>query len=320
MFVCISLVWQATGGALKDSFAHFIQTRQYSRGSLFGFKFSRNSTAKEAKGWLKGKTMGQQKLIIFIFPILFFFPKPSMLRLTTSNFSTFNPIRLYSTAAKATTSVASAGSPVQYVKNADSRKTYLINRYQHLLKDSEIILFVHHNNLLKNESNSFRNQIRELGGELTIIRNNLLNVYFRAENEQHPASVEAQKRTRSNKHPFKPLLAGPTGVITIKETDPSIVAKIIKFLTKNANEKLFLTGARIEKTLFDLEKVHQFKDLKTKSQLQSELAGLLTVLSGVGLVQTLSASSQYLYLNLESHRKNNDPSELAKAEEEPKQE
>ncbi|KAH3685153.1 hypothetical protein WICPIJ_003870 [Wickerhamomyces pijperi] len=242
-----------------------------------------------------------------------------------STVSSISPIRLYSTAAKSTASApttTAAPIPVQYVKHADSRKTYLINRYQHLLKGSEVILFVHHNNLLKNESNTFRNEIRSLGGDLTIVRNNLLNVYFKAEKQENPASVEAQKKTKSNKHPFKPLLAGPTGVITIKETDPSIVAKIIKFLNKTANEKLFLTGARIENKLYDLEKINQFKDLKTKAQLQSELAGLLTVLSGVGLVQTLSASSQYLYLNLESHRKNNDPSE-AKAEEEegePKQE
>ncbi|KAH3675561.1 hypothetical protein WICMUC_002650 [Wickerhamomyces mucosus] len=224
-----------------------------------------------------------------------------MLRIS-NNIKTFiNPIRFYSVASN------TSSSSIQYLKNEESRKTYLINRYQYLLKDSEIVLFVHHNNLIKNEINQYRNQIRELGGDLHIIRNKLFNAYLRAENELNPASLEAFQRTKSIKHPFKPLLNGPSGIITVKNMDPTIVLKIIKYLNKTTNEKLFLIGARIENKLFDLIKLNEFKDLKPKDQLQSELAGLLTVLSGVGLVQTLSSASQHLYLTLESHRENNEP-------------
>lgn len=199
------------------------------------------------------------------------------------------------------------------LKKEDSRKTYLINRYKYLLESSSIVLFAHHNNLVKADENAFRTQVKEAGGELTILRNQLLLAYLKAENEKYPASIEAYRRTRSSTHPLKPFLVGPTAMITVKENNPQIVAKILKSL-KSANEKLFVVGARVENNVFDLTEVNRFKELPSKEQLQSELAGLLTVLSGAGLVQTLEAASKHLYLTLESHRKNNDPSEKEEAE------
>jgi len=199
-------------------------------------------------------------------------------------------------------------TPPPNLKKDDSRKTYLINRYKILLEDTPIVLFAHHNNLVKAEENTFRNQIRAAGGEFTIIRNNLLLAYLKAENEKYPSSIEAYKRTKNINHPLKPFLKGPTAMITVKENNPQIVAKIIKTV-KAANEKLFIIGARVENNIFDLTEVNKFKELPSKEQLHSQLAGMLTVLSGAGLVQTLQSASQHLYLNLESHRKNIDPSE-----------
>ncbi|CCH42929.1 50S ribosomal protein L10 [Wickerhamomyces ciferrii] len=200
------------------------------------------------------------------------------------------------------------GLPPKNLKRDDSRKTYLINRYKTLLQDSPIVLFAHHNNLLKNEENQLRSTIKESGGDLHILRNNLFLAYLKAENEEYPSSIEAYERTKKNFHPLQPFLKGPTSMIIIKEQNPSIVGKIIKNL-KNANEKLFIIGARVENNVMDLTQVQKFKDLPSKDQLQSELAGLLTILSGAGLVQTLQSASQHLYLSLESHRKNIDPSE-----------
>lgn len=220
-------------------------------------------------------------------------------------------VRFYATAAttaKATTTTTSAPLAVEYLKDKDSRKTYLINRYKHILSDAQIVLFVHHNNLLQNEVNNYRDQIRSCGGELTIVRNNLMKAYLRAENEAEPASVLAHENTKRLTHPLAPFLCGPTAIITIKENNPKVVAKIVKF-TNTTNEKLFVVGARIENSVFDVARVNQFKGLPTKEELQAQLAGMLTMLSGAGLVQTLQSASQHLYLTLESHRKNNDPSE-----------
>lgn len=214
-------------------------------------------------------------------------------------------LRSYATEAVATTTESTA---INYLKHPDSRKTYLINRYKYLMHDSEIVLFLHHNNLVKNEINTYRNQIKELGGDLNIIRNKLFLAYLRSENEAEPASIEAYYKNKKVKHPFARLLGGPSAIITIKSNDPSIVKKIVKF-TNSTNEKLFIVGAKVENKLFDQAKINVFKELPTKEQLHGQLAGLLTVLSGAGLVQTLEAASKHLYLTLESHRKNNDPSE-----------
>jgi large subunit ribosomal protein L10 len=221
-------------------------------------------------------------------------------------------VRFYATSSLAdATRVANADAvqaSVHYLKDKDSRKTYLINRYKHIMSESQIVLFLHHNNLLKNEINTYRDQIREFGGDLTIVRNNLMKAYLRAETEAEPASVEAHNKTKRIVHPLSPFLSGPTAIVTIKENNPKIVNKIIKF-TNSTNEKLFVVGARVEDNVFDVAKVNRFKDLPTREELQAQLAGMLTVLSGAGLVQTLQSASQHLYLTLESHRKNNDPSE-----------
>jgi large subunit ribosomal protein L10 len=184
-----------------------------------------------------------------------------------------------------------------------------------LFDKSEIVLFAHHNNLVKTETNNYRNEIKALGGELSVVRNSLLLSYLRAANEPHPASKEAYIKTKDIKHPFAPLLVGPTAIITIPSLDPSVVKKIVKF-TKSTNEKLFLVGARIDNKLFDLTEINAFKELPTKEQLHAQLAGLLTIMSGAGLVQTLQTASQHLYLTLDSHHKNIDPA--SKTEEEPK--
>lgn len=197
---------------------------------------------------------------------------------------------------------------VNYLKNKDSRKTYLINRYKMLFDKSEIVLFVHHNNLVKAETNSYRDHIKGLGAELSVVRNSLLLSYLRAENELNPASKDAYYKTKNIKHELAPLLVGPTAIITIQNTDPSIVKKLVKFL-KSTNEKLFLIGARIDNKLYNLQEIDQFKELSTKEELQAQLLGLLTIMSGAGLVQTLQSASQHLYLTLDSHKQNIEPKE-----------
>lgn len=239
--------------------------------------------------------------------------------LSLRNFITgLRSTRSYATTAtaKAATSASSAGvsRPVEYLKDKDSRKTYLINRYKYLLSDAQIVLFAHHNNLLHNEVNAYRDQIRSFGGDLTVVRNNLLKAYLRAENEAEPASVEAHEKTKRVKHPLSQLLTGPTAIITIKENNPAIVNKIVKFIN-STNEKLFIVGARIENNVFDVAKINQFKDLPTLEQLHAQLAGMLTLLSGAGLVQVLQSASQHLYLTLDSHKKNIDPSEKKDSQE-----
>lgn len=47
------------------------------------------------------------------------------------------------------------------VKPLDSRKTFLIDTYKHLMENSSMIFFVHYNNLSKTEDHHFRFKIKQ---------------------------------------------------------------------------------------------------------------------------------------------------------------
>lgn len=195
-------------------------------------------------------------------------------------------------------------------KHVLSRKTFLIDYYKHLNDNNAIVLYVHHNNMTKNENKRIRSDLNKIGAKLNIIRNGIYKVYLRSENEADPADKVVSEKNRHVDHPLFPLLNGPTGIITIPENDPSLVASTLKVL-KQAQEKLILVGAKIEKSTFDIDQVDEFKGLPTKDQLQGQLAGLLTVLGGAGLVHTLQSNQQTLYLSLkQSIKDRNDGEDL----------
>lgn len=193
-------------------------------------------------------------------------------------------------------------------KHVLSRKTFLIDYYKYLNDNNDIVLYVHHNNMTKNENKRFRTDLNKWGAKLNIIRSGIYKVYLRSENEADPADKETSIKNRDVTHPLFPLLNGPTAIITIPNNDPSIVASVLKVL-KQAQEKLILVGAKIEKTTFDIDQVDKFKDLPTKDQLQGQLAGLLTVLGGAGLVNTLLSNQQTLYLSLQQSIKDRNDGE-----------
>ncbi|CCE73289.1 Piso0_000322 [Millerozyma farinosa CBS 7064] len=194
-----------------------------------------------------------------------------------------------------------------------SRKTFLVDYYKYLNDSNEIVLFVHHNNLVKAENKKFRADLRKIGANLNIIRNSIYDVYLKSEHENDPADAEVSKRNKDRTHSLSPLLNGPTGIITIPKCDPPTVAKVLKVLN-SAQEKLILIGARVEQKVLDARQVDAFKDLPSKEELHAQLVGSLTVLGGAGLVRTLEASSNVLYLTLEERRKDMDPNEKSNEE------
>lgn len=187
-------------------------------------------------------------------------------------------------------------------KHPLSRKTFLVDYYKYLNDSNAIILYVHHNNLVKAENKKLRSELRACGANLHIIRNSIYNVYLRSEKEEDPAEKEVSVRNRQKEHPFSALLNGPTGVISIPKCDPSVVSQVLKVLN-GAGERLILMGAKVENNVYDIDQVTAFKDLPNKEQLQAQLAGLLTILGGAGLVRTLEAGSNVLYLTLDERRK-----------------
>ncbi|EDK36729.2 hypothetical protein PGUG_00827 [Meyerozyma guilliermondii ATCC 6260] len=206
----------------------------------------------------------------------------------------------------------STNSPVFSVENRDTgkhiwaRKTFLVDYYKYLNDNNEIVLYVHHNNLVRADNKRFRSELKKAGAQLTIIRNSIYSVYLRSEHEEDPADRETSKKNKDVVHPLTPLLNGPTGIITISQCDPSVVSQTLKIL-KSAQEKLILIGAKIESKVFDIDQVNQFKDLPNKDQLQGQLAGLLTILGGAGLVRTLESPGTALYLTLDQRKQDMDP-------------
>lgn len=187
------------------------------------------------------------------------------------------------------------------VKPLHSRKTFLMDYYKHIMENNSLVLFAHHNNLLKQETAYFRYEIQQLGGHFTLVRNNLFKVYLR--NSHRDPCAPVPRNEQNWNHPLLPLFKGPTAAITFPETDPSKVTKLLKILGKSQNE-LLIIGARIENKVCDLAELNKFKSLPSKPELQSQLTGLLHILSGAGLVKTLETNSQILYLTLKSHEEN----------------
>ncbi|ODV62763.1 mitochondrial 54S ribosomal protein uL10m ASCRUDRAFT_31882 [Ascoidea rubescens DSM 1968] len=228
------------------------------------------------------------------------------------------------------------------IKPIDSRKTFLIDFYKDILDNNSIILFLHHNNLTKTENFNLRSRFIDILskdgkqeiGSFHIIRNKLFRVLLRNYYDNDPASIDAKSEEvekldteKFNKfldneklvNKLLPILNGPTAVLTIKETNPMILKKLITILN-STNEKLILMAAKVENSIFDLDDINQFKNLPSKENLQSQLVGLLTILSGAGLVRTLEATTQSLYLHLKSHEDNINPNKADSNTEETSQE
>lgn len=193
-------------------------------------------------------------------------------------------------------------APRVTVKPLHSRKTFLIDSYKHMMEHNPVVLFAHYNNLLKQENATFRSQIKGIGGTMSSVRNNLFQVYLRNAHLPDPCA-KTSKKQQNKSHPLLPLFKGPTVAISFPETDPAKVAKLLKLLEKSA-DKLFIVGAKVESEVYDMAQLNQFKSLPTKPELQSQLLGLLHILSGAGLVRTLESGSQALYLTLQSHHDN----------------
>lgn len=198
---------------------------------------------------------------------------------------------------------ASTKAPARnVVKKPETRKTYLVDKYTGILRQNPIILAVHNNTLLKSENNTIRSQILKAGGRLIVTRSNLFKVALRGLQHKDPASKAANRKHKSTKHPLSNLFYGPTSVIVFPELNPKAVDDVVRILDKSG-EKLVLLGGMVDGQSLNRTKIDEFKQLPTLEQLRSELAGVLSVLGGAGLVQTLEAPSKMLYLTMDERRK-----------------
>ena len=191
----------------------------------------------------------------------------------------------------------------QLVKPLNSRKTYLIDFYKHMMETSPLVVFVHYNNLIKTEDHYYRDQIKKAGGKLTKLRNALFQVYLRNSKMDDPCAPITDESILVKDHPLLPLFTGPTAAITFPDVDPEKLSKLLKVLDAS-KERLFIIGAKVDSSVLDVNKVHQFSKLPPLPVLQAQIVCLLQSAAGLNLVQTLESASQSLCLTLKSHEDN----------------
>ncbi|ODV84256.1 hypothetical protein CANARDRAFT_29407 [[Candida] arabinofermentans NRRL YB-2248] len=219
-------------------------------------------------------------------------------------FSTYNSIRQAQSNFVDSVSVVDDLLPSRNtVKPVASRKTYLIDIYKYFYEQNDIVLIAHHNNMLASDNEKVRKQLQAAGADFRKVKTSLFKHYLRASSHPDPASKAANRQVKRKRirHPLEPLLRGPSSLILIKDVDPKKVKDVLNVL-KQQKEKLFLVGGRVGNDMMDLTKINEFKELQTLPELQAQLAGILTMLSGAGLVQTLQSTSSVLYLNLDAHK------------------
>ncbi|EDK47493.1 conserved hypothetical protein [Lodderomyces elongisporus NRRL YB-4239] len=210
------------------------------------------------------------------------------------------------------------------------RKTYLMDVYKHMNETNQIILFVHHNNLSKNENKLLREELKKIGGQkneeghivggskFTILKNSIYSLYLKSSHEADPAAKGNTAKNRNVQHPLLPLLVGPTGCITIKECEPNAIKQVYKVL-KKFSDKLFVVGAKVEKDAFTTKQLDQFKEMPNRDGLRGQLVGLLTMAGGANLVRTLETPGHLLYLTMDTRANDmvlKNKGEEVKAEEE----
>ncbi|QPG75424.1 hypothetical protein FOA43_002778 [Brettanomyces nanus] len=195
--------------------------------------------------------------------------------------------------------------PSKPVKPADSRKTYLMEIYQHFWETNEIVLFAHHNNLLSSDNEQIRKELHKISKDIQFrkLKSSIFRHYLRASNHEDPISKAAMRQVKRKKtrHPLEPLLKGPTALIMIKDLDPKAVKEVWRVL-KAQKEKLFLMGGKVGQRYVDLDKIGEFKDLPSLPELRSQLVGLLSMSSGAGIVRALESAPTNLAMTLESRK------------------
>jgi len=214
-------------------------------------------------------------------------------------FSTSRVAR-FAEAAAQTAFVGQSGVGRETLKPLNSRKTFLVDLYSHLLKSNAVVLACHNSTLLLPEDRQLRVELGKVGAQLTIVRSSLMRVALRGIHSPDAAAL-SKRDPAAQPHPMAPLFAGPSAIITIPELDPAKVDKCISLIDKSQN-KLVLLGGQVHgmDSLLYRTDLDELRALPTLPELQAQLAGVLTVLGGAGLTQTLESSAQHLTLALEN--------------------
>lgn len=196
-------------------------------------------------------------------------------------------------------------SPRLTVKPLNSRKTLLMDQYKSIWEDNKMILFVHYNNLLKQEDHQLRLQLNQLNINFTHLRNNLFKVYLKNMNRIDPVAPYDNSQYSNQlllNHPINKLIKGPTALISYSTVDSSIMNQIFNII-KQSKGKLIPLGAVIDGQILNLDWINKFNEINgNHEQIYQMLIANLQSNAGGSLINNLQLLSNKLVNSLSQHK------------------
>ncbi|MBE6469294.1 MAG: 50S ribosomal protein L10 [Coriobacteriaceae bacterium] len=120
------------------------------------------------------------------------------------------------------------------------------------------VFVVNYNGLTVKQAQDLRHQLREVGAEMKVYKNNLARI---ALNNQGQPEIDE-------------LLVGPVAYV-FYETEPVEAAKVLKDFAANAKGVLEVKGGISEGKPVTADEVKAIAELPTKDQLLGQIAGLI---------------------------------------------
>ncbi len=125
-----------------------------------------------------------------------------------------------------------------------------------VFKDTSVVVVAHNTGLVAAQSADFRRKVKEAGGTVRVVKNNLAKLALK--------NTEFEGLT--------PLFTGPT--ILAYSKDPVAAAKATAAFAKT-NDKLVVIGGGLGTSVLDAKGVKALADLPSLDELRAKLIGLL---------------------------------------------
>jgi len=146
-------------------------------------------------------------------------------------------------------------------------KAELITTMHQVFKDTGLVVVAHNNGMVAAQSADFRKKVKEAGGTVRVVKNNLAKLALK--DTQFAGLIG--------------LFKGPTVLAYSK--DPIAAAKAANAYAKT-NDKLVIIGGAMGDTILDAKGVKALADLPSLDELRAKLVGLLNA-PATKLVRTL---------------------------------
>ena len=142
-------------------------------------------------------------------------------------------------------------------KNVIAMKESKVNELAEHIKGAKLILLVDYRGTTVADDTKLRKDIREVNGEISVMKNNIIKRALEANNESGLDNV----------------LEGPTAIVSAKEDYLQPLKAIYKFTKEHENYKI--KGGIIDGEVKSVEEIMTLAQLPSREELLAKLAGSL---------------------------------------------